>query len=280
MIEEIVHLGNSGLFGLLTRSGCEPVQGPVMVLLNPGVIPRSGPFRLHVRMAHQMARRGGATFRFDLPGIGDAMPDTPMTRLQVVVMALDAIEQHTGVRVFVIGGLCLGADLAWTATLHDRRIIGIFQIDGLARIDYWFHLAWAREHFRWSSTRFLAAATRHTFKRFRPAEMFERNWPEPGKERAQLRKLLDRGVRMFVLYTGGITDYFRDPRQFVSTYSKAANDQKVRFAFWPECDHIFFAESDRIRVIDAVTDWYAAEFDKPRHDNLSLPGESGQPRET
>jgi hypothetical protein len=66
---------------------------------------------------------------------------------------------------------------------------------------------------------------------------------------------------MFSLFTGGITSYFLDARQFTATYGSLAQDPRVRFAFWPECDHIFFSETDRARMIGEVFDWYSTAFD-------------------
>jgi len=88
----------------------------------------------------------------------------------------------------------------------------------------------------------------------------DREWPPVGVERTQLRELLDRRVHIFSLFTGGITSYFLDSRQFVSTYGKLAHDPAIRFAYWPECDHIFFSETDRARMIGEVLDWYSKAF--------------------
>jgi hypothetical protein len=265
MIDEIVHIGgNSSLFGLLTRPDARPVRGPVLVLLNAGLIPRMGPFRLHVALARQMAARGNATFRFDLPGIGDTMLDSPLTSLPAVTMALDAIERHAGATRFVIAGLCRGADLAWKVALHDPRVTGVLQIDGLARTGWWFHLAQLRHRLGLPPWQWLAAASRFVSRQWRRQALsigdLDREWPPIGAERAQLRELLDRGAHVFSLFTGGITSYFLDARQFTATYGSMAQDPRVRFAFWPECDHIFFSETDRARMIGEVLDWYSTVF--------------------
>jgi len=265
MIDEIVHIaGNSSLFGLLTRPDAGPVRGPILVLLNAGLIPRMGPFRLHVTLARQMAAKGNATFRFDLPGIGDTMLDSPMTSLPAVTMALDAIERHVGATRFVIAGLCRGADLAWKVALHDPRVTGVLQIDGLARTGLWFQLAQIRHRLGWPSGQWLTVASRFVSRQLRRQALsigdLDREWPPVGAERAQLRELLERRVHVFSLFTGGITSYFLDARQFTATYGSLARDPRVRFAFWPECDHIFFSETDRARMIGEVLDWYSTAF--------------------
>jgi hypothetical protein len=273
MIDEIVQIGgNSSLFGLLTRPDAKPVRGPILVLLNAGLIPRMGPFRLHVTLARQMAARGNATFRFDLPGIGDTMLESPMTSLPAVTMALDAIERHAGTNRFVIAGLCRGADLAWKVALHDPRVTGVLQIDGLARTGFWFHLAQMRHRLGWPPLQWLAAASRFVSRHLRRQPLsigdLDREWPPVGAERAQLRELLDRHVRVFSLFTGGITSYFLDARQFPATYGSLARDPGVRFAFWPECDHIFFSETDRARMISEVLDWYSTAFGRAADTDL------------
>ena len=259
-MDEIIHLGDSGLFGLLSRDSVQPIRGPVMVLINPGVIPRSGPFRLHMRLGRRLAERGIATFRFDLPGIGDTMPSAALTRLEAVSAALDAVQKHTGVSTFVLGGLCLGADLAWTAAVQDPRIVGLLQIDGLARAGYWFHFGWAKRRFPSLPLRSLAAIAHWAMAKLKPQGEFDRDWPAPGMERRQLNILLDRGVQLFALYTGGISDYFRDARQFAATFALPAHQPGVRFEFWSDCDHVFYTEADRLRLIQSVQDWYLNAF--------------------
>ena len=114
------------------------------------------------------------------------MLDSPITSLPAVMLALDAIERHLGSTRFVIAGLCRGADLAWKVALHDQRVIGMLQIDGLARAGPWFHLAQVRHHLRWPPTQWLKTASRlvSRYLRREPRPMedldIDREWPAVG----------------------------------------------------------------------------------------------------
>ncbi|MFI4969157.1 MAG: alpha/beta hydrolase, partial [Lysobacterales bacterium] len=58
------------LVGVL--NGEPAAAGPVLVLPNAGLVPRAGPFRVHVEIAQRLEARGMRTFRFDLPGAGES----------------------------------------------------------------------------------------------------------------------------------------------------------------------------------------------------------------
>jgi hypothetical protein len=70
-----------------------------------------------------------------------------------------------------------------------------------------------------------------------------------------MAQLVRRGVGMLAVYTGGASRYFLHPRQFRATYGAAAADPRVRLAYWPDCDHLFYAPEHRQRLIRTIADW-------------------------
>ncbi len=59
------------------RRDRDPARGPprraaLCVLVNAGMVAKSGPWRLYVEVARRLAHAGVATLRFDLGGIGDS----------------------------------------------------------------------------------------------------------------------------------------------------------------------------------------------------------------
>src|SRR3546814_8344723 len=56
------------LTGILGGEAHDPAA-PILVLPNAGMVPRAGLFRLHIEMSRRLGVR---TFRFDLPGVGEA----------------------------------------------------------------------------------------------------------------------------------------------------------------------------------------------------------------
>ena len=64
------------LAGRLTEPPA-PEPRTACVLVNAGLVPKLGPFRLYVELARRHAQDGVVTLRFDLGGIGDSQPGLP-----------------------------------------------------------------------------------------------------------------------------------------------------------------------------------------------------------
>lgn len=70
-MERIVQFGPEGrLVGILS-GGVQCDNALTLVLPSAGLIPRSGPFRLHVELARRLEEQGIRTFRFEVPGVGE-----------------------------------------------------------------------------------------------------------------------------------------------------------------------------------------------------------------
>ncbi|MGB2787875.1 MAG: alpha/beta hydrolase [Dokdonella sp.] len=258
--EAIVQLGGDR-FGLLSGSDARVQGGTCLLLLNAGFIHRSGPFRLHVRLARRLAQAGIASFRFDAPGIGDALARSDRPLLETMRADMDALEQQHGFRRFVVGGLCSAADLGWQLALADPRVVGVLSIDGLARTGWWYRWARLRRLLAKPPAAWMQSLKRHSRRRaassMSAAEL--RDWPEPGVERGQIKALVERGVALMFLFTGG-AGYFLHPRQFGETYGAASKAESVQFDHWPQCDHTFFKETDRRKLIEHLAQWMTRRF--------------------
>lgn len=259
--EEIVAL-DPGQFGVLNKPSLESGSGVCLVLLNAGFIHRSGPFRLHTRLARQLAALGFASFRFDAPGVGDSIARSDVPLVQTVQASMDRLQAGHGFERFVVGGLCSAADLGWQVALADPRVVGVLSIDGMARKGWWYRLARLRRSMGKSPLAWLRTLRRRTQNGRSPrmADADLREWPAPGLERQQFAMLVERGVALFFLFTGG-AGYFQHPRQFQETYGIASAAALVDFHYWDHCDHTFFAESDRRRLMAVVEQWMKHRFE-------------------
>lgn len=257
--EAFVRFGPAGaLAGIL--SGPRDAD-TVLLLPSAGLQPRSGPFRLHVLLARRLAARGLRTFRYDVPGVGEAPRLRDCDAVQASISALDALESTHGCRTFAIGGICSAADTGWDVADADARISALLMLDGICFAGPWYHYARGLALLRrmpreWR--RFARKATRRLRDGGGPDSNAFRTWPGRAQARAQFARFVARDVRMLWIYSGGYADRFLHPAQFAWSFGAPARDPRVAMHFWPECDHTYFGQAQRERLLDAVTQWLQA----------------------
>lgn len=257
-MEAIVRFGpDARLIGILGGAGLPP-QAPILVLPSAGLVPRAGPFRLHVELARRLAERGLRTFRFDLPGVGEAPRNVGLDSREVTLAALEHLTTEFRATRFAIGGVCSAADLGWLAALSNEHVAGVMMLDGMCYAGPWFHLARIRALLRRGPRHWLGAVRRRLGRQgarasHRPMDL--REWPSLEELRRQMDMLLARGVRFLCVYSGGIGDYFLDIRQFGWTFAAGARDPRVTLRHWPDCDHTYFARSHRERLLETAITW-------------------------
>lgn len=263
-MEEVIHIGDDGQFGLLTRAEGTP-RGICVVLLNAGLIHRSGPQRLHVELARRLSASGYEAFRFDLPGIGDAAMASAQSPQQVLDRVFDLVLARTGASGLIVGGICSAADLGWRLALRDDRVRGLLLIDPMAVKGRWYgagrlRLAMRSPLRQWPAkllrrVRGGVGASSAAAAAASPAIEDYRDWPAPDEFRRQAQELLARGVRILALYTGGVADYMLHARQIGETFGDACTHPALRARFDPSLDHILFAAGDRRRVVAEIAGW-------------------------
>lgn len=256
------------LVGIL--SGDPASTAPVLVLPSAGLIPRVGPFRLHVELAERLAPHGIRTFRFDTPGVGEAPRLPGCDTHEATLAALDHLARHYGVDRFVVGGVCSAADLGWATATRDPRVVGMLMLDGISFTGFWFHFArivgalqrgpraWFGIAGRLLGRTAASAAAAAGAGRL-PFVASERGWPARAEARRQFAALVRRGARSLWIYTGGYADLFLDPRQFTAMFGRAARDPRVTMHYWPDCDHTFYARAHRDRLLATIEHWMVAQ---------------------
>jgi len=260
---ETAHVFGDGLVGVLANPAPGATRRDVAVILfNAGMVQRSGPHRGSVQLARALAQRGFPVLRFDQSGLGDspvparAAADRRHAELRA---AMDLLTGETGVRRFVIGGICSAADNAFRLAAVEPRIHGLLMLDGLAyrTPGYWLrHLPPRvlnpRKLWRWWRQR----GTQPDMADFR-------DWPARSDAVAQMADMAGRGVRMLFVYTGGAYRYFNHAGQFAACLGRGARGANVSFAYWRDCDHTFYLQRDRLRLQALVGDWLERGFGDP-----------------
>lgn len=257
------------LVGIL--SGDPASTAPVLVLPNAGLIPRAGPFRLHVELAQRLAAHGIRTFRFDTPGVGEAPRMSGCDTRGATLAALDHLARHHGVERFVVGGVCSAADLGWAMATQDRRVVGMLMLDGISFTGFWFHFAriigalqrgpasWFGIARRLLGRTAASAAAAAAGAGRPPVVAADRGWPGRAEARRQFAALVHRGARSLWIYSGGYADLFLHPRQFGAMFGRAARDPRVALHYWPDCDHTYYARPHRDRLLDTIEQWMVAQ---------------------
>lgn len=258
-LKRFVRFGPGRQFvGVLT--GPDDSRAPVVVLPNAGLQPRSGPFRLHVELGERLAASGVRTFRFDVPGVGEAPRAAGFDAVAAAIAAMDALQAEHGASRFVVGGICSASDVGWHAALRDGRVSGLLQLDGLAYLGPWYQYARQLDRLRripgeWRRMlRDARTRSRSGDDDELPTTSF-RDWPTREDAQRQFAQLVGRGVSMLWIYTGGYTDTVMHARQFRWSFGAATADPRVAMHVWPDCDHTFYSRTHRDRLIGRVSEW-------------------------
>lgn len=255
-MDEVVALDGGRSFGVLSRAAGIP-RRKIVVLLNAGLIHRTGPFRLHVHIARELAAKGFDVFRFDMPNIGDAPTGSHATGESVLQEVLDTVQDATGAGDIIVGGICSAADMGWKLAVRDRRVSGLLLLDGMAVKNHWFWVGQIGMFLKRAPSTWAGTAIRF-FKPKpdgAPSLMDFRDWPDHETFKSQLAKMLERGVKVLAMYSGGISFYLLHPRQLDATFGPARRNPQLEIEYWPEMDHILFSPRDRQRAVERIREW-------------------------
>ena len=263
-----------------------------ILLLNAGILARSGPHRFNVKLARRLAARGLPALRIDLSGHGDSGPP-PGTlgyheqTLADLGAAVDTLCGLAGVSRVVVVGICSGAQAGWHGALEDPRIVGLAMLDGHAYPSpyTWLLHRWRRLQARSVPEQFgvvattLSRAVRRRIVRFlggpRTGAANER---EPAPEEAaqaglgaadrlpvQLRsedeyaegmaRLTARGVRSLIVYSCGWMAFYSYAGQYRHVFGQHAFSREVRLIFAPELDHTLTLVESQEAAAGWIEDW-------------------------
>jgi pimeloyl-ACP methyl ester carboxylesterase len=266
----------AAMVGLLALpdGGAAPRE-PAVVLLNAGLLHRVGPQRLYVALARRLAAQGFPTLRFDFTGIGDSEPrrDRHSAEQRVVLDVREAMEllsREAGSRRFVVMGLCSGAVDAHKCAVRDEGVVGAVCLDGYAYPTLRFCARrWVRRLTHpiklVSFVRRLAAERRDrqqgTNRVADPrTEMFDWDLPPKAQVEADLRKLVDRGVNLLCVFTGGNRQCYSYEGQFRDGFRDLDFRGRLEETLFADADHVFSLIQSRELLIERISAWMDARY--------------------
>jgi pimeloyl-ACP methyl ester carboxylesterase len=268
-MEQVLHLGpERNLIAVWTP----PVGRPMplnVVFVNAGVIHRVGPHRLHVKLARCLARQGVGCARFDLSGVGDSLAprdgvDFRSQAVRDVRAVMDDLATRSGITSFALVGMCSGAAHSQAAALVDRRVKGVFLIDGYVypswRSSWHFLLMMLRAYGPWQTTARLVRALKTRLRQRLRAEQtssaISSDTRRSAKEFAQdMRALTQRQVQVCLMFTGSVLEVFAYPDHLRHQFAPAAWLDQVGCLFEPNVDHTLTLQGFQRHLANRLVPW-------------------------
>ncbi len=265
---------------------------PCIVILNAGVVRKSGPNNLNAFLARQFAQHGFGAFRFDFAGVGDSpnRQDTlPLKQgvLQDVTESLDILEAVVGARRFVLVGLCSGADNGLRAArVESGRVIGLAMMDPTVfRTRKWRIVKVAK---RVASSEFWTSVftLRHRMIRIALDSMLGRGQHDDANQLVEepelysiglqerneiedcLREVRDSGISLCFAFTGGWTELYNYRTQLYDVYPKLSLKGTAELLYFPAATHTFALAEHRHALALNLLRWlegFTATTEADRH---------------
>lgn len=278
-------------------------QAPALMVLltNAGVIPRVGPHRINVRLARALARLGVPSLRFDLSGLGDSKrPSSTLTAAAQFVAdtraAMDLAQARYGCDEFAMIGFCSGADIAHLTALEDPRLRAAVLFDPYVYPTRQAILRGVAHRLRRHGVPAVAAKLWRYAKRClvrsagAPAApagavegpaIFGRSRVPPRDEYGRrIRQLVDQGVHLHFIYSGGEPDWYNYEAQFRDMFGRYGFVDRVAYTYLSHADHTLTQPHAQQALIATAVQWLENEVlprralaDRPQRP--ALPGPDG-----
>lgn len=237
------------------------------VLVNAGLVPKFGPYRLYAQLARRLAQSAIRTLRFDLGDVGDSRPAhggrtlEDRTRLEIAA-AVDFSSEFDGrdaTEGIVLGGLCSGAEDSFRYAEHDPRVTALLLIDAFSyRTKGWrwrhrLHRT-ARRSMRWLGmyepinygSASAIASQASELPRLEYKQM------EHGESSRILKILIARGVHIHFIYTGGVRETFNHAGQLQTMFKGVDFKDLVSLDYFPRIEHLQALQEERDSLIEAI----------------------------
>jgi predicted alpha/beta-hydrolase family hydrolase len=256
------------LVGILTEPAA-PRPRAACILVNAGLVPKTGPYRLYVELARRLERDGIATLRFDLGGIGDSRPDRtdrPLkerTALEIRAAVAELRRRYPDTSGLVIGGVCSGAEDAFRYAELDASVTGALLIDPFSYRTAgwgWRNLAYraSRRALRFAGIYEPVLAARVSASASGTAgRVVKYRYMEHAESSRILKAMIARRARVHFIYTGSQQSSFNHAGQLQQMFEDINFEGRVTVDYFGHLDHTQLLAEDRRTVVNAVAAWLA-----------------------
>ena len=251
--------------------GAPGAEAPVVaVLSNSGVIPRSGPHRINVLLARELAAMGIPSVRFDMSGLGDSQRSNSTRSVTEQWVAdtrevMDAAQAQFGCGRFFMVGLCSGAIIGHLVALEDQRMRGVLLWDMYAYPTLQSRLR--KLAFKIGRAGLLGSAQKAGVMLMRKLHLMPPD-DAPEKPKGEMSvsppkaefmgrvdRLTNQGVELLFAYCGGQPEWFNHRGQFAAMFAGQPWLPKVAFELLETTDHLITSGPAKRAFIDMTTGW-------------------------
>jgi len=252
---------NQHLIGFYRASQSSNPKTRVVLFWNTGLWNRSGPHRLNTELAMQLSTLGYASFCFDLSALGDSEYRRDSTGQERTLADLsDAcayLSEHFGHQEFILFGVCSSAIDAHHFALQEKRVVGLVMIDTYAYRIKQFYLHYYAQRVlsvqRWKN---FISKTPDEELESGETDLFEGVYPEHGQAGKDLQTLVDRGVALWVAFTGGFRHIYSYQDQFIDSFPEVDFKGKLTLRYYKKADHLFSIRSQRAELFQELKTWF------------------------
>lgn len=258
------------LFGILSEpTDMEPRKTGVLIL-NSGLVHRSGPFRMGVEIARELTARGFPVLRFDQSARGDSERRSGVTVVEAanldIDLAKDALRSNSGVESVVLAGLCSGADDALRHIASADDVVGSLLMDPFAprTSRFLFHHVFPRvlslpKWFRFISRKI--AAAKESKEEGASVDLGAiREFPTHEETCAAFRKMHAQGGASLCVFTGGVSYYYNHKGQLVQGFSLQDIRDGIEEVFFKSAEHTYPLKFHRDQLVATIADFCARRF--------------------
>ena len=83
-----------------------------------------------------------------------------------------------------------------------------------------------------------------------------REFPNREQSEATLLGLIDRGMQLQFLYTGGVVDYYSYTNQFFDMFPRLKHRSEISVIYQPRWDHVTMLQEDRAELLQTLVSWF------------------------
>jgi len=265
MVEDIIQFGPEGrLVGIVSKpKGNYHRTG--FILLNSGLLSKSGAFRFSVNLARKLTSLNLIAFRFDFGGIGDSetgfSSETFMERSsQEIELTIELLKEKYDLDNFIIGGLCSAADCALLLDPCNENIKGLLLIDPPAfKTKRYFTIHKLKRVVRTIHAldikRWLKLFNKFSSPTPEISELNFRTFPSRENMQNTLTQHLRNSHLLFIAYTGGSSSHFNYKNQFYKMFPELSLNKEIDLHYLPRSDHLSILKQDRDKLIALIYDW-------------------------